>query len=382
MNTLKKNLILINFTIPFLFTSTAFAGPSISTAIIQNNSIVISGTGFGAKSTSQPIKFTNFDYETIGQAPSGWDTPQTIDSLVNNLSSHSGDKSLDSSAINKTSDYFPRISWDMGETIPMGGQLYLSAWMYLDATGTTATGWNWKGPIITSSNSPYYWSSGETTKTAIGFAGFFNQANYPTGWYNTAGTIQYSTNNTATYNYCSAGNSWANDAFPFGTWTRVEWIFKTSSTGEAQDGSITVNQVGGKTPALEASGCITHGNTSDLWRYVSLPQGITNITGGTLNLKMYFDDVYIDSSIARVEICNSATWATRTHCEIQPATAWAEGEVIATYNGGTLTGDKYAYIVGADGAANSDGVLVSSAPSSGYDYLRLRANGKILRWVE
>jgi len=226
--------------------------------------------------------------------------------------------------------------------------------MYLDKTGSTATSWNWKGPLLTSSNSLYYWASGTTTNSATGFAGFYFGGS---GWGNTAGTIQYSSNNTAAYNYCSSGNKWAADSFIFGGWQRVEWIFKTSSTAGAPDGAIAVNRIGKMSTALATTGCITHGNTSDLWRYVSIPQGFTNITGGTLNLKMYFDDIYIDNSLARVELCDSSTWAERTHCEIQPATSWTDTNVIATFNRGQFNSGitAYLYVVSSDGNVNSTG---------------------------
>jgi hypothetical protein len=236
----------------------------------------------------------------------------------------------------------------MQQTVPYNGTLYLSAWVYFDNTGTTATGWNWKGPIITSATN-YYWSDGTTANTASGFAGFYDQTQ--ARWFNTAATFQYSSDNLAVYSY-GTGNGWASDAFVLTGWQRVEWIFKTSSMAGAADGTVIVNRIGKSSPSLNATGFITYGNTSDLWRYVSLPQGFTNIVGGTLNLQMYFDDVYIDTTQARVEVGNSPDFNSCTHREIQYPISWSDTEVQVDFRKGSFNrGDTvYFFVINDQGA--------------------------------
>lgn len=347
---IKKVLVIILF-IPCLCQGAV----TIDSASISGSTLTIAGSGFGSKTSAAPLKYTGFESDTTGQVPAGWDAPSD-DSLVTASAAHGGNKSLDSSALSKTTDYFPRTSWDTGATIGMGEYLYLSAWLYLDTTGTTATGWNWKGPIITSSTVPYYWDAGTTNESAVGFGGFYNG-----NWFNTAVTIQYSSGNNAAFDYCSAGNSWHSSSFVFSSWQRVEWIFKASSSAGASDGSITVNRVGAANQPLAATGCVTYGTTSNLWRYVSFPQGITNINGGTLNLAMYFDDVYIDKGLSRVEICDVATWSSRAHCEIQPPTAWSTTGVTATVNQGAFANGStgYAFVIDSAGLVNATGDSVT-----------------------
>lgn len=296
----------------------AWAAPAV-TSVSGSSTLTITGTSFGTKTTASPIKFANFESDTVGQDPSGWITPETSRSLVTNLSSHSGTKSLDSSAIGKTSVYMPAVVWDMQTTIPLNDYLYLSFWIYLDDTGTTTTNWNWKGPLITSSNQhSYYWLAlgATSTDSTVGFAGYHFGGDTP-HWGGTAYTPEYSADNvnTASGSDGLGTNGWSADAFLFRGWQRVEYLFKTSSSAGAADATILVNRIGASTPILQSGGFTTHGNTSDLWRYVKLPQGFTNIDG-TLNLKMYWDDVYIEKGLARVEMCDSSTWAARTHCEI------------------------------------------------------------------
>lgn len=319
--------------------------------------VTIAGTGFGTKAAAAPVKFTDFDGDTVGQVPAGWDAPQPTDSLVSSAMSHSGNLSLDSSAIGQTSAFFPKISWDMGQTIPFNGTLYLSAWVYLDSTGTTATGWNWKGPIITSGTDPYYWEVGTTDNVAAGFAGFYNQTE--SRWFNTAATFHYSEDHTAISSDDDDihQNGWPDDAFIFQGWQRVEWIFKTNSALDAKDGSIVVTRIGRSTPTLQVTGLTTYGNTSNLWRYVTLPQGFTNIENGTLNLQMYFDDVYIDNTQARVEVGNSPDFNSCSHREIQHPISWSDTEVQVDFRKGSFnSGDTVYFFV-----INDQGTVVHTS---------------------
>lgn len=68
-----------------------------------------------------------------------------------------------------------------------------------------------------------------------------------------------------------------------------------------------------------------------------------------------YDDVYINFTQARVELCNSSTWLARTSCEIQIPTAWSTNSItVKTNKGAFKTGDRaYLYIVDANGAVSN-----------------------------
>jgi hypothetical protein len=75
------------------------------------------------------------------------------------------------------------------------------------------------------------------------------------------------------------------------------------------------------------------------------------------------DDFYMDDSQARVEVCNSSTWAGRTKCELQVPTAWSDTSIAATLKKGYLSaGPAYVYVVNASGAVNASGYAISLAP--------------------
>jgi hypothetical protein len=71
-----------------------------------------------------------------------------------------------------------------------------------------------------------------------------------------------------------------------------------------------------------------------------------------------FDDIFVDYTQARVELCTGSTWAAKGACEIQPPTAWGTTSISLIANtGGTFSIDdtSYIYVVKSDGTVNSDG---------------------------
>ena len=373
-----KNLI-IKCVLFLLVPTIALSAPAdvaTTDTVADGLSVTITGSGFGAKATPEPLKFTKFESDTVGQMPTGWSTANSpsTNSSVTAANSHSGSKALDTSAIGKTSDYFPRVGWDLGTTIPFGGDLYLSAWVYMNRDTSTLAGFNWKGPIV-ASDTYYYWRTPgvATVETATGFAGFFGIDNYLFGptkvneWFNSSVTQHYS---DGAISVVSPGTApgWPSDAFAFGEWQRIEWIWKTSSAASVADGTVTVNRIGRVAGENIASGTghISYGPNNNHWRYVGLPQGFTNILGGTLNLNMYFDEVYIDNSLARVELCDNGTWADRSQCEIQSINTWGSGEIGATVNSGAFAAGAtvYLYVIDATGTVSpaSDAIVLGSVP--------------------
>ncbi len=339
------------------------AAPVISDtigSIIDDQAVLINGNGFGIKAEASPIANTNFDSEISGQVPSGWLSPQSNDCLVNGVFSR-GSKSLDCGVSNwMGAEYFPRISLDLGRDIGTNSYLYFTLWLYLSEPQTQI---NWKGPLLSSSMSPSYWvNTSPTTNNATGIGSWYDPNYSPDPrWFNTAIAIQYSQDNNPVFNYCTAGNGSATDSYLFGQWQRIEYTIKTSSAPAVNDGFVKVERLGKATPATDATGCITHGNSSDPWRYFSLPQGITNIASTPFSMQMFFDDLYIDNSLARVELCDASSWSARTHCEIQKPTAWSDSQIGITLNQGEFSNDDnaYLYIMDENGNVNEDGYVIS-----------------------
>jgi hypothetical protein len=79
---------------------------------------------------------------------------------------------------------------------------------------------------------------------------------------------------------------------------------------------------------------------------------------GTDRDDFYIDDIYVDSSWSRVELCNNQNKDLATHCEIQSYSSWGDTAIQFTANIGSLDGGT-AYLFVVDEDANvSDGYQV------------------------
>lgn len=76
----------------------------------------------------------------------------------------------------------------------------------------------------------------------------------------------------------------------------------------------------------------------------------------------FFDDLYIDSTLSRVMICNNADYDSATICEPQIPTAWGASSITATANEGNLDFDEtvYLYVFDSDNSYNSTGFEVNA----------------------
>jgi hypothetical protein len=82
---------------------------------------------------------------------------------------------------------------------------------------------------------------------------------------------------------------------------------------------------------------------------------VGNYGYGKQRWNVYFDDIYIDNTWARVEIGNASTYSACTKREIQPAVRWSDSSIDITLNQGsfsTLNG-LFLFVVDSNGNASS-----------------------------
>lgn len=98
----------------------------------------------------------------------------------------------------------------------------------------------------------------------------------------------------------------------------------------------------------------------------------------------YFDDVYIDSTQARVELCNVASWSqkelTGAVCALQiPRNEWGASRLQAQVNAGSFSSGAqvWLYVIDRDGAVNSSGFPVTLGSSQQNDSLAPAAPGNL-----
>ncbi|MFH1133269.1 MAG: hypothetical protein V1735_02170 [Nanoarchaeota archaeon] len=95
--------------------------------------------------------------------------------------------------------------------------------------------------------------------------------------------------------------------------------------------------------------------------------------------ELWLDNLYIDSTRARIEVCNASTIDQTANCEIQiPHTTWNDNTIEFTANLGSFDGSEqlYLFVVNADGNVSEGYPLENAEPEEYTDYghYRIRNN--------
>jgi len=396
----------------------------ISKVEIDSSAVILSGQGFGTKITPTPYYVNDFDTGTIGQMPADqisnltagqqgtiqpnivrsgskslefdycadyntivWSAGRRLSS--GNVVSYNGQKYmvLLNIASTSTTPDLDSINYQLGtppyhctngkqqgdwirNAIDLGAggsdKIYVSFWVYMDKGTSTSKSWQWKGPITITSASALYYDLG-SPKNLNATAAFTYYWYYDNSrWGNSAASVYYYDANTLTNKHGVTLAGSPSDALSWGKWQRLEFYAQRSSAANTADGLWRGRRLERGSDTFNYTNAITHQAGNDPWRYVVLTHAIESVYDGYVDLKVYMDDVYVDTTPARVEMCDTPTWAARTHCEIQPVTAWdPNGQMITTSsNPGSFNIDQavYVYIVDSNGAVNSNGVKFMFIP--------------------
>lgn len=144
----------------------------------------------------------------------------------------------------------------------------------------------------------------------------------------------------------------ANTLFNNGQWHQLQLEYKDATLIGGTDSSVRIWVDGGL--AFSRSGFVTKlcsqsgfPMMEQIGFFDSWPDGTTDD-----NL-FYMDDVYYDTSFARVEIGDSSTFSACTHREIQIPTAWANGSVSITANLGSFASASGKFLFVTDSAGHT-----------------------------
>jgi hypothetical protein len=78
-----------------------------------------------------------------------------------------------------------------------------------------------------------------------------------------------------------------------------------------------------------------------------------------------FDDLYIDYSWARVELCDTSDWATCRHREVQVPQQWADGQVVVDLNQGSFSPGSTVFLFVVDPDRRVSNPTALTLPSAG-----------------
>jgi hypothetical protein len=317
---------------------------AVSGEAIQDSLLIIAGSGFGEKQQVSPIT---------------WDDVES--GSFSNLWQSSNQLSIGSEARHSNSNYCGtanmagsggvNLAYFTVDNSAVAETWFVQYWFMIDENFDWGTSTYGNGDENLA-NVKFFrmWNPGSIDENfLINLHGWDNSAQY---------YAEYVSNSSG--GYCESGflTGWET-----GVWHCVQFEYMDSSVGGNdgifrywRDGQLIVND----------TDLMTRDTYSDLKRpYIVGFYDAWN-DSGTDRDDFYIDDVYTDSTWARVELGNNSVFANCTHREIQIPTAWATDEITVTFNQGSFAdGDTaYLFVVDADGDV-SDGEMVIIGASSG-----------------
>ena len=345
----------ISLIILLLLPCAALAVPSISgvSGNIDHDQtgVTISGSDFGSKSTAAPTRWETFDdygnngdtFADLYAAGGWWRTDRDTSNDQVTLSSQyqrTGEGLAARIYMYRPGGYYANIHKN---GIFPANRALVSFWVRYDR-GTPDVVSLGEGQIK-------LWRINHSTNANIG-PWFYYRNNPWAGWTVHPDDTPSGINNTDVNYY---GNEIPSD----GTWSHIQVEFD-QGTADTADGHIKV-WINGNLRINDTSAALYYSNLEAAGRsYRSVRFGEYVGNTATLEATEYFDDIYLDTSWARVELGDRPDYGNCTHREMQVPTSWAADEIEVTINAGTFGSGQQAYlfVVDSDGAA-SDGYAVT-----------------------
>ncbi len=343
------------FTLAFLaffISMQCIAQPTINNvngAIQHGQSIQISGSDFGAKAVATPLIWDDFENGTLGgSVGNGWSKQRENETypIYTDVQKYGrGDLSL-TNHIEPNANNAPGCQFcGAYKVVPEGYELYTSYRFRLEVTGDNYA--------------------------VIKLARLASTPNYGgTDYYNGAGTLKYQYQPAANWGYVNLEPSSVPDEIqatctgtPAGDWHRVEMYYKMSQPAGAANGAawIIINNETDSRFVRKDIVTLEEGYESKLHSLLLPLMGANPRNDGKFDL--YVDDVYLDNSLARVEIGNASTWSASTRREIQIPSSWSSSAINVDVNLGAFDEEDevYLYVVDKDGNVNENGYPIDIA---------------------
>lgn len=296
----------------------------VSGSFSNSSNITLSGSNFGTKSPAAPLVWDTFEGRTVGANPSNTATVGSWSVVESN-----GDMHITSSVVYS------------------GSRAVL-----LDPTGN---GRSFVRYSTTSNNSKIYialkrrYASNVTTNQKFLYL-------FASGKTSPAPAYSWLDGGIFIVQPDLYGTKWMGASTPVAnTWYTEEFEFKWSSGLGASDGIAKYTR----------NGEVISNYTDVVWRNSSYPAFVEGFYisnyNGEAGYTIYEDDIYFDTTWARVMLGNSASWANCTQREIQIPTAWSDSSITITVNPGSFASgtNVYLFVVDANGNVNTPGYPIT-----------------------
>ena len=311
----------------------------LSGEIAQNATVTITGSGFGVKSPAAPIKYDSFQQGTPGQTLSegtpswnlwanvwsGSDTEAYYPKYSNAASRFNGDIAARQWFGDSPDGYVSNCT--IGLTNLQIGKLYVSGWVFNNRSPDGASG---ARNVKVFFNSVGEWGAPTTRYDC-----------YPI---NSSGHL---TTDGCSETYIS--NSWGVRVPSPGAWHRLEIYHDRGGSGR--------NEVMRVHEDNELKGQFENAYTGCEQDRVYLMSYHDENEGNGAEMEWFWGEIYVDNTLARVEIGDAATIAACTHKEIQIPQAWNSSSITVAVNQGTFNANDtaYLYVYDANGNVNNQG---------------------------
>ena len=327
-------------------------------SIVQDRQdITITGLHFGAKATAAPLLWEDWEWGSPGDpcGNGGWSVyhdgfgGSTLSPTISTTKKNSGTRSLYAKLLRKdpaTSEDDPSDWQGAYKSFSPSLKIYVSFMTYYDSSNIASAWAALKGSGIRSvpvgGGSPY----GSGPYMQMSFAAHVG----------TYYVVRYLSTE-------SKADERATIAAPPAQWNRVEFYFVLSDPpGETNGYADTWVNLQSRSTGWQpwpiqgvtrAAGCTNLLNTfltGHMWPRPPSPYA-----------EVWVDDIYIDNTLARVEIGDAETWASCTHREVQIPSAWSDTSITFTANQGSFTNGEqvYLYVVDAGGKVNDEGFPIT-----------------------
>ena len=341
MNIRKISLIkiaAISFLLTIFWSASAHAQPNITSfsgSLTNKGALTITGSGFGTKAQAAPLKWDDFESGISGNILSGWDLYSSNGIDVK----YSNSRLRTNSNISAISDFTTSDQYNssFGLTQNPITRLYVSMWRFVETSGHASR-----------------------NVKPVRLYGDYGSTNMP----DTSNVVFPADNAAAMGGFGCTTNGYAlwygnDDDLPVGIWERTDYYWEMSEPGVA-NGNIFYWKNGALKKAatnaiLREAGCNSNWNRLRIGNYFARDTYTPTPSG-----YIWWDDVYVDITQARVEIGNAPTWAASTHREIQIPSAWSDTgtSITITLNKGSFSNfnNIYLYVIDANGSVNPNGL--------------------------
>lgn len=352
-NFTKYAVVLIPLILTLLIPLSAQAAPYIQGAsgtFSNDRIIMITGSGFGEKLQAEPIRYDDFEGlpvgQTIGAATDWWEDGIGGSSTLRISDENQRSSFSSRNVVSKLNDN--RAAYKNNIGFAKTGKIYVNLWLRMD-WGSGDDSYQFKLWRVSTFIKPGHGS----TYPDISFVGW-TKNNFPApGGY----TKSYFINHYYNYHYNEPSSDIKIFWFPDNLrnimtnegWYNVALQVDQGDVGQSNGNIVASISHLPRTSAYEKLPLENHMVLDKVDSNIvdSILVGEKIVNGGTASM-LYYDDIYIDNSWARIEIGDNPEYDKSTLREIQVLDSWSDNSISFRVHQGLLKNNDQAYVFVVD----------------------------------